>query len=54
MTEESEIFKFIVVIIIIIKYPPWECDSNHSLLCCIAFAREHGETAKNLADTVGH
>ena len=29
-------------------YPPWECDRSHSLLCCIAFARGHRETAENL------
>ena len=28
--------------------PPWECDRSHSFLCCIAFARGHGETAENL------
>ena len=30
------------------SYPPWECDRSHSLLCCIAFARGHSETAENL------
>ena len=30
------------------SYPPWECDRSHSLLCCIAFARGHRETAENL------
>ena len=28
--------------------PPWECDHSHSLLCGIAFARGHRETAENL------
>ena len=30
------------------ELPPWECDRSHSLLCCIAFARGHRETAENL------
>ena len=30
------------------RSPPWECDRSHSLLCCIAFARGHRETAENL------
>ena len=30
------------------EVPPWECVRSHSLLCCIEFAREHNETAKNL------
>ena len=30
------------------SYHPWECDRSHSLLCCIAFARGHRETAENL------
>ena len=30
------------------SYPPWECDRSHSLLCCMAFARGHRETAENL------
>ena len=27
---------------------PWKCDHSHSLLCCIAFAREHRKTVENL------
>ena len=30
------------------ELPPWECHRSHSLLCCIAFARGHRETAENL------
>ena len=30
------------------NYRPWECDRSHFLLCCIAFARGHRETAENL------
>ena len=30
------------------SYPPWKCDRIHSLLCCIAFAQGHRETAENL------
>ena len=29
------------------SYPPWECDRSHSLLCCVAFARGHWETAED-------
>ena len=30
------------------SYPPQECDGSYSLLRCIAIARGHSETAKNL------
>ena len=30
------------------EVPPWKCDRSYSLLCCIAFARGHRETAENL------
>ena len=32
--------------------PPWEFDCSYSLLCYIAFARGHMETAENLTDSV--